>query len=104
SSPYSHHRRLLSFPTRRSSDLEVELALLFQAPGFLLRFFLLFFILVDPLPKTAEGARGLVRDPLRFAECLDQLPAHLVDLALGADRKSTRLNSSHQIISYAVFC
>src|SRR5258708_31978644 len=23
---------------------------------------------------------------------------------LGADRKSTRLNSSHQIISYAVFC
>src|SRR3990170_8996440 len=25
-------------------------------------------------------------------------------LHLGADRKSTRLNSSHQIISYAVFC
>src|SRR5258708_20741535 len=25
-------------------------------------------------------------------------------LILGADRKSTRLNSSHQIISYAVFC
>src|SRR5207244_10505784 len=25
-------------------------------------------------------------------------------LARGADRKSTRLNSSHQIISYAVFC
>src|SRR5258708_24989361 len=24
--------------------------------------------------------------------------------ALGEDRKSTRLNSSHQIISYAVFC
>src|SRR5258708_31070349 len=24
--------------------------------------------------------------------------------ALGKDRKSTRLNSSHQIISYAVFC
>src|SRR3990170_5505624 len=24
--------------------------------------------------------------------------------APGADRKSTRLNSSHQIISYAVFC
>src|SRR5258708_10764999 len=27
-----------------------------------------------------------------------ELPAHL------GDRKSTRLNSSHQIISYAVFC
>src|SRR5258708_22782493 len=25
-------------------------------------------------------------------------------LGLGRDRKSTRLNSSHQIISYAVFC
>src|SRR5258708_33551406 len=25
-------------------------------------------------------------------------------LAIGQDRKSTRLNSSHQIISYAVFC
>src|SRR5258708_29199832 len=26
------------------------------------------------------------------------------DGTFGADRKSTRLNSSHQIISYAVFC
>src|SRR5258708_31249262 len=26
------------------------------------------------------------------------------DLAFALDRKSTRLNSSHQIISYAVFC
>src|SRR5258708_11370130 len=26
------------------------------------------------------------------------------DHAAGGDRKSTRLNSSHQIISYAVFC
>src|SRR6266566_5735453 len=25
-------------------------------------------------------------------------------LALGSDRKSTRLNSSHLVISYAVFC
>src|SRR5258708_34872222 len=28
----------------------------------------------------------------------------LVTGLLGTDRKSTRLNSSHQIISYAVFC
>src|SRR5258708_11580756 len=28
----------------------------------------------------------------------------LVVFTLGQDRKSTRLNSSHQIISYAVFC
>src|SRR5258708_21866985 len=27
-----------------------------------------------------------------------------LELPIGIDRKSTRLNSSHQIISYAVFC
>src|SRR5438552_11942115 len=31
------------------------------------------------------------------------VPAHSFKFAAG-DRKSTRLNSSHQIISYAVFC
>src|SRR5438552_9838627 len=47
-----------------------------------------------------------------FAE-LDIAPAGIVDAARASqpggliaaqDRKSTRLNSSHQIISYAVFC
>src|SRR5258708_13649170 len=33
---------------------------------------------------------------------LDGLAVHFQ--AVGGDRKSTRLNSSHQIISYAVFC
>src|SRR5258708_29734493 len=33
-----------------------------------------------------------------------QSPDHLVCRLLLGDRKSTRLNSSHQIISYAVFC
>src|SRR5438552_13106145 len=37
------------------------------------------------------GRRGLLADPPGAAEAV-------------ADRKSTRLNSSHQIISYAVFC
>src|SRR5258708_20196668 len=32
-------------------------------------------------------------------------PAELIEInRLASDRKSTRLNSSHQIISYAVFC
>src|SRR5438132_6781510 len=30
--------------------------------------------------------------------------AHHLDLAIQKDRKSTRLNSSHTVISYAVFC
>src|SRR5258708_22470179 len=29
---------------------------------------------------------------------------HIIQKFSGVDRKSTRLNSSHQIISYAVFC
>src|SRR5258708_30461458 len=36
----------------------------------------------------------------RFAERLQ----NELQTAPGVDRKSTRLNSSHQIISYAVFC
>src|SRR5258708_24625167 len=34
----------------------------------------------------------------------DLLPAPSTVTGLHQDRKSTRLNSSHQIISYAVFC
>src|SRR2546422_2216690 len=33
-----------------------------------------------------------------------KLPETLLDLPLRGDRKSTRLNSSHGYISYAVFC
>src|SRR5258708_13065728 len=35
---------------------------------------------------------------------LDQQPVARLAFAQRRDRKSTRLNSSHQIISYAVFC
>src|SRR5207244_4872661 len=45
------------------------------------------------------------------SRCLERIGDHAVDigeqtafLITGEDRKSTRLNSSHQIISYAVFC
>src|SRR2546430_11607143 len=36
--------------------------------------------------------------------CLREYPDELLDEWLGEDRKSTRLNSSHSQISYAVFC
>src|SRR5258708_9854819 len=41
-----------------------------------------------------------------MAEQRDELVRYMVvaDTAVPTDRKSTRLNSSHQIISYAVFC
>src|SRR5438034_6614343 len=52
---------------------------------------------------------------LQFKETLPRVPKHVVGLReaepdlrsaeLGVgDRKSTRLNSSHTVISYAVFC
>src|SRR5699024_11887787 len=49
---------------------------------------------------------GLVVDDLGQVECADDVEAQAVaDLACRkADRKSTRLNSSHVSISYAVFC
>src|SRR5258708_24831231 len=34
----------------------------------------------------------------------DRSTSFAVNSGVGRDRKSTRLNSSHQIISYAVFC
>src|SRR5206468_11694566 len=34
----------------------------------------------------------------------EQLPVHTADVIVAIDRKSTRLNSSHDQISYAVFC
>src|SRR5947208_16156257 len=49
------------------------------------------------LPGGRRRAEQYAR-PCKQANC----PSRSVEEA--ADRKSTRLNSSHQIISYAVFC
>src|SRR3712207_7787099 len=48
----------------------------------------------------AEGAPGLTRVEQR----LQRPVGHVVGDVLPLDRKSTRLNSSHANISYAVFC
>src|SRR5207244_11031045 len=82
-----HPRDLHSFPTRRSSDL--SLVWNFAILGV--------FKYYDFFAGSLVGA-------------LDQLGIHHLPLPLiriilpPGDRKSTRLNSSHQIISYAVFC
>src|SRR5690242_21491949 len=79
-------RHLHSFPTRRSSDLVLRQRA--DRPGRPHR------VDADPLP-----GRVVHRD-LEVGRCLDQ------DRRGGeqGDRKSTRLNSSHMSISYAVFC
>src|SRR5258708_29006199 len=78
------------FPTRRSSDLGA-----------------------DHAPRTggscAQEAGGKTwrrsTENLARRRCHHRRPAlRRIGGARRGDRKSTRLNSSHQIISYAVFC
>src|SRR5699024_12364371 len=92
---------LHSFPTRRSSDLKADarggLELLVGLPqqrGALG----LFRAVVD------QGAGGVLAafHPLHIAGAHDGESLQHIHPAL--DRKSTRLNSSHVSISYAVFC
>src|SRR5258708_23879626 len=52
---------------------------------------------------AAAGAQVTVFDASAGQLAQDRYVAEREGLAL-TDRKSTRLNSSHQIISYAVFC
>src|SRR5207302_10536039 len=98
----TEHRDLTSFPTRRSSDLGLE------------------------YPKFPRHVMGLGRN--RPQGCTPQnifaatRPKHIGQIGMSVgklfdndaalrpldlafqDRKSTRLNSSHVKISYAVFC
>src|SRR2546422_5175547 len=55
------------------------------------------------LQQTAEGTEDHMRN---FFECIKSRkpPIENVDFGAFGDRKSTRLNSSHGYISYAVFC
>src|SRR5690606_40771294 len=89
-----YHLSLLSFPTRRSSDLlavficcEVELVGIFEG-------------------ALEFGDRLLlaVGDHVVGLEAVLDVDGELAEAALLEDRKSTRLNSSHVKISYAVFC
>src|SRR5207244_8122945 len=85
------HLYLPSFPTRRSSDLND--------------------IVVDDRGNAYVNTIGFDFPGGEFAPGLVVLATPdggvrqvAGDLAFPKDRKSTRLNSSHQIISYAVFC
>src|SRR2546426_6013294 len=61
----------------------------------------------DALPIFSAGRDGLVVNDLERSEtCPLDIRANRVGVADedDGDRKSTRLNSSHLVISYAVFC
>src|SRR5207245_9020532 len=86
------HSPLPSFPTRRSSDLTSESKTCFRE---------------RPLVAARSRARfrtmPLVTVPIPRPRA-DSLPSSTLFFLVFIDRKSTRLNSSHGSISYAVFC
>src|SRR5207244_4939903 len=94
---------LHSFPTRRSSDLEVNEAAADQPSVEIRRVAVIGAGVAGRSFALACASAGfdVVLEDVMPAN-LRKAEAHYADLT--EDRKSTRLNSSHQIISYAVFC
>src|SRR5690606_41913761 len=93
---------LPSFPTRRSSDLYYRLAgEIGGAAGAQLVPRGGMASVVDALRQAAESAGATV---LTGAPVSRILVEHGRATGVALDRKSTRLNSSHVKISYAVFC
>src|SRR5207244_11813486 len=96
------HPAPASFPTRRSSDLSTGRVYSFlltevsndpsREPD--LKLF------VEPKEESAVAGSAGFENYVRAGEA----EAYKKELDALRDRKSTRLNSSHQIISYAVFC
>src|SRR5438876_8651947 len=83
-------RDLHSFPTRRSSDLvnaEMKVGAIEES-------------------VTVSGQSPVVdmQSPASQQVLPRRRTLHVDDGRLSGDRKSTRLNSSHPSISYAVFC
>src|SRR5258708_29977091 len=57
-----------------------------------------------PVPQAGRRLQARGDPGVEHLEHLDHPPGRGDETAREGDRKSTRLNSSHQIISYAVFC
>src|SRR5699024_12442284 len=100
---YASQPKLHPFPTRRSSDLEAyQMVFTFGtfAVAFLVRPIggIVFGMLGDRLGRKKILAITLVMMAISTL-CIGLIPSYS-----SIDRKSTRLNSSHVSISYAVFC
>src|SRR5207253_8372774 len=88
-----------SFPTRRSSDLLDLTGRLCRGPGSEFRVTIAY-IDTDRIEIVLSASLG-VRDLADPDLAVLHRTLHAV---VALDRKSTRLNSSHVAISYAVFC
>src|SRR5690606_41452267 len=94
------HRDLHSFPTRRSSDLEVQNLIPEGLRTLDLKEFLERMEGMDPFFEDIKKAQR----PGHVLRYVGDLHGDLQQDKGVLDRKSTRLNSSHVKISYAVFC
>src|SRR5688500_19161581 len=89
---FHHLTALHSFPTRRSSDLLLHSALSEGLHG----------RNDQECLEIASSVRVIL---MELSERLSQVLKDEAELKQAvSDRKSTRLNSSHLVISYAVFC
>src|SRR5947208_15376763 len=91
---------------------------MFTSPRPLVSFFVFFFLIIRPPPRSTPLSLHDALPIFEIALGERERRARAFQLRLGGlgvgdglarqaitkDRKSTRLNSSHQIISYAVFC
>src|SRR5690606_41383911 len=90
-----HHGYRHSFPTRRSSDL------LANTSGFV------YYVSITGITGAAAADDKQVGEAVARIKRHTQLPVCVgfgIRTPEAADRKSTRLNSSHVKISYAVYC
>src|SRR5690606_41855152 len=89
---------LHSFPTRRSSDLKENLSfgLLYRKQ----------WVDIEDAPTTAtfSGSSPVGKNVGLGLSVINDEIGPVKETNVYADRKSTRLNSSHVKISYAVFC
>src|SRR5690606_41697121 len=96
-------RGLQSFPTRRSSDLRrADVRIISSVVGALLGFLGLAISQWNWAGLTRLSTGSAVASGLGAIALL--LAFDLAPRVAPSDRKSTRLNSSHVKISYAVFC
>src|SRR5207248_9989420 len=100
---YPAHREPLSFPTRRSSDLRAHGQRGSRSVGG--------DTVAQDRARATRPSAGMSFDVVQIDEVLATTRAvrRRLDLERPVDnqlldRKSTRLNSSHRTISYAVFC
>src|SRR5205814_5452051 len=99
---YEAPLELHSFPTRRSSDL-VQRGAAHQVEHHVTKAVPIFLGKIEDLRSTGRALRrlGMMNDRVA-RQPLDRFLGKEIERRL--DRKSTRLNSSHLGISYAVFC